>query len=393
MTMPGSANGPAPSRSSTPSSWAPPARARLRELGLRIGTLPTGPLNAITDVAGVTVGHVTLIADSPHVVRTGVTAVLPPLHEDGVLWRHAVFAGFDRYNGFGEVAGSHWIAETGLLASPVVLTSAFSVGAARDALLALPFKQGVADRWHQPCTAETYDGVLNDGLCAPVRAEHVEAAIAAALASPPGSPVAEGAVGGGTGMMSFEFKSGIGTSSRRVRVAGRDTTVGVLVQSNFGNRSHLTVDGVPVGRHIPYAEVDSPQRREDGVPDETRGSIVIVVATDAPLLPPQLNRLARRAGIGLSRVGGFGNNRSGDFTIAFSTGNVLPFSQDGVVDGLRMLGPEEMNPLAQAAAEAAEEAIVNALTAASTLTGVRGTTVHALPLERLCALMAQARPA
>lgn len=373
-----------------PPSPLPAARARLRELGVRIGTLPTGPLNAITDVRGVTVGHVTLIQDEPAVVRSGVTAVLPPLHEGGALWQHAVFAGFDRYNGFGEVAGSHWIAETGLLASPIVLTSAFSIGVARDALLALPFKQGVNDRWHQPCTGETYDGVLNDGLSSSVRPAHVEAAVAAALASPSGAPVDEGAVGGGTGMMSFEFKSGIGTSSRRVRVAGSETTVGVLVQSNFGNRSHLAVDGVPVGRHIPYAEVDSPQRRDHGEPEESRGSIVIVLATDAPLMPPQLNRLARRAGIGLSRVGGFGNNRSGDFTIAFSTGNVLPFSQSGVVAGLRMLGPEEMNPLAVAAAEATEEAIVNALTTAPTMTGVGGTTVHALPLDRLCALMARA---
>ncbi len=349
-------------------------RARLRELGLTIGTLPTGPLNAITDVPGVGVGHVTLIEDRPHVVRSGVTAIVPQRHASGSLWRNAVFAGFDRYNGFGEVAGSHWIAETGLLASPIVLTSAFSIGLARDALLALPFTQGVADRWHQPCVGETYDGVLNDGLAAPAAA-----------------PVAEGAVGGGTGMMSFEFKSGIGTASRRVRCGAAEYTVGVLVQSNFGNRSQLTVDGVPVGRHIPYTLVDSPQRREDAAPEETKGSIVIVVATDAPLLPPQLNRLARRAGIGLARVGGFGNNRSGDFTVAFATGNVLPFGQDGVVEGLRMLGPEDMNPLAPAAAEATEEAIVNALTAADTMTGVRGTTVHALPLARLRTLMQRGR--
>ncbi len=360
-----------------------PTRPRLRELGLASGTLPPGPLNAITDVAGVAVGHVTLLADTPHVVRTGVTAILPHLHPAGELWRHAVFAGFHRYNGFGEVAGTHWIAETGLLASPIVLTSAFAVGAARDALLALPFRHGVDDRWHQPCVAETYDGILHDGLNAPVRREHVEAALAAARSG----PVEEGAVGGGTGMMSFELKSGIGTSSRQVRCAGERCTVGVLVQSNFGNRSHLTIDGVPVGRQLPYSVVDSPQRR-DGAPEpDTQGSVVVVVATDAPLLPAQLNRLAHRASIGLARVGGMGNNRSGDFILAFSTGNLLPFGQHGVTGGLRMLGPEDMNPLAPAAAEATEEAIVNALTCARTVTGVAGRTVFELPLPQLQAIM------
>jgi D-aminopeptidase len=364
----------------------PLPRARLRELGLVVGTLPCGPLNAITDVAGVGVGHVTLIEDEPHVIRSGVTAIVPLL---GQLWRAGCFAGFDRYNGFGEVTGTHWIAEAGLLSSPIVLTSAFSIGVARDTLLALPFVHGVPERWHQPCAAETYDGVLNDGLAAPVRREHVEAAIAAAAAG----LVAEGAVGGGTGMMSFEFKSGIGTASRRVRAAGQVYTVGVLVQSNFGNRRHLTVDGVPVGRELGYHVTPSPQRRDDGEADETKGSIVIVVATDAPLLPPQLNRLARRANAGLSRVGGFGNNRSGDFALAFSTANVLPFQQVGLVQGLTMLGGEDMNPLLPAAAEAAEEAILNSLTMAGTMTGVRGTTVHELPLDRLQALMQRHRGA
>jgi D-aminopeptidase len=355
-------------------------RARLRELGITVGTLPCGPLNAITDVAGVGVGHVTLIENQPHVIRTGVTAIVPML---GRLWKSGCFAGFDRYNGFGEVTGTHWIAEAGLLSSPIVLTSAFSIGVARDTLLALPFLHGVHERWHQPCAAETYDGVLNDGLAAPVRREHVEAAIAAAASG----PVAEGAVGGGTGMMSFEFKSGIGTASRQVRAAGQSFTVGVLVQSNFGNRRHLTVDGVPVGRHLGYDVTASPQRRDDDSADETKGSIVIVVATDAPLLPPQLNRLARRANAGLARVGGFGNNRSGDFALAFSTANVLPFEQTGIVQGLTMLAGEDMNPLLPAAAEAAEEAILNSLTMASTMTGVRGTTVHELPLQKLQELM------
>ena len=356
-------------------------RARLRALGLSIGTLQTGAFNAITDVAGVRVGHVTLVEDAPAVVRSGVTAIVPL---EGALWKGSVFAGFDRYNGFGEVTGAHWIGETGLLSSPIVLTSAFSIGVARDTLLALPFLHGVDERWHQPCAGETYDGVLNDGLAAAVRREHVEAAITAARSG----PVQEGAVGGGTGMMSFELKSGIGTSSRVVTCGGQPYVVGVLVQSNFGNRRHLTIDGVPIGPYLGYDVVDSPQRRDEVEPRESGGSIVIVVATDAPLLPSQLNRLARRAGIGLGRVGGFGNNRSGDFTISFSTANVLPFEQHGVVDGLRMLGNEDMNPLFPAAAEATEEAVVNALTMANTMTGYRGNTVHALPLDRLVEIMA-----
>jgi len=356
-------------------------RARLRELGLRIGILPTGPLNAITDVPGVQVGHVDVRADAPRVVRTGITVVAP-----FEFLRESLFAGFDRYNGFGEVAGSHWIAETGLLAAPIVLTSAFSIGVCRDAMLAAPFERGVPDRWHQPCVAETYDGVLSDGLGAPITRAHVNEA----LSSVSGGAVLEGGVGGGSGMMSFELKSGIGTASRQVRCAGELYTVGVLVQSNFGNRKHLTVDGVPVGRHLGYDIIDSPQRRDEEDRVETegdKGSIIIVVATDAPLLPPQCSRLARRAGIGLSRVGGFGSNRSGDFTIAFSTANRLPFGQTGVTRGLAMLGPEDSNPLFPAAAEACEEAIVNALTSAETMTGVGGTTVHALPLDHLVDVM------
>jgi D-aminopeptidase len=357
-------------------------RARLRDLGLSVGTLPTGPLNAITDVAGVKVGHVTLQVDHPHTIRTGVTAIVP---FGDTLWQQSIFAGFDRYNGFGEVTGSHWIAETGLLASPIVLTSAFSIGVARDALLAMPFRHGVEDRWHQPCAGETYDGVLNDGLAAPLERHHIESAILEAT----GGPVAEGAVGGGTGMMSFEFKSGIGTSSRRVSSAGQTWNVGVLVQSNFGNRRHLTIDGVPVGRSIGYDITDSPQRRDiNDAPEETKGSIVMVVATDAPLIGSQLNRIARRAGIGLSRVGGFGNNRSGDFTVAFSTANRMPLQQHGIFTGLAMLGNEDLNPLFVAAAEASEEAIVNSLTMGHTMTGVRRTTVHELPLDVLQRIMA-----
>ena len=351
-------------------------RARLRDLGFGVGRLPTGPLNAITDVGGVRVGHVEIRADAPKVVRTGVTAVHPL---ERTFLEETVFAGFFSYNGFGEVTGSHWINEAGILTSPICMSSAFSVGMLRDTLLAYPYaSKGIDDRWHQPVAAETFDGVLNDGWSGPVGRGDVERALAAAK----GGPVAEGCVGGGVGMMCHEFKGGIGTSSRVVETKAGRFTVGVLVQSNYGNRSELTIDGVPVGRHIGYDVVDSPQRRE-------QGSIVIVTATDAPLLPPQCKRLAHRATIGLSRVGGFGSNRSGDFSIAFSTGNRLPFHEQDVVTGLKMLPNEWLNPFFRAAAEACEEAIVNSLTMAETTTGAGGTTVHAIPLNLLSEIMAR----
>ncbi len=354
-------------------------RKRLRELGLKVGFLPTGPLNAITDVSGVRVGHVNIHSDSPRVVRTGVTAILP-LEVD--YWKESVFAGFHSYNGFGEVTGTHWIRETGILSSPICLSSAFSIGVLRDTVLAHTFRNGINDRWHQPCVGETYDGVLNDGVDGPVTREHVEQAIEIAETG----KVAEGAVGGGTGMMSFEFKSGIGTSSRVASCTNGDFTVGVLVQSNFGNRSQLSIDGVPIGRKIGYDLVDSPMRRDEK-PSSEGGSIVIVVATDAPLTPSQCNRLAHRAGIGLGRVGGFGNNRSGDFIISFSTGNRIPFQQDKMVEGLCMLPNEDMNPLFPAVAEATEEAIINSMTMADTMTGRDGNIVHAIPLDLLSNFM------
>ena len=349
-------------------------RARLRDLGLKVGYLPTGPLNAITDVAGVRVGHVTVIEENPHVLRTGVTAIHPL---NVPYWEETVFAGFHNYNGFGEVTGSHWIEETGILTSPICISSAFSVGVLRDTLLANPQRNGIDERLHQPMAAETFDGVLNDGWHGPITRAHVEEALAAAKTG----PVEEGAVGGGTGMMCHEFKGGIGTSSRLVNGPHGTFTVGALVQSNYGNRKDLTIDGVPVGRHIGYDITESPQRRDEG-------SIVIIVATDAPLLPPQCRRLARRAGIGLGRVGGFGSNRSGDFIIAFSTANRLPFQETGIVEGLKMYPNEDMNDLFRAVAEAVEEAIVNSMTAAETMQGRAGTIVHALPLDRLVEVMA-----
>lgn len=348
---------------------------RLRDLGLAIGHLPTGPLNAITDVEGVRVGHVTIVADEPHVLRTGVTVVHPLATS---YLEHSVFAGFHNYNGFGEVAGTHWLDETGVLTSPICLSSTFSFGVLRDALLADPKRHGFAERFHQPAAGETFDGVLSDGWHGPVQREHVTQALDEAR---PG-PVAEGCVGSGTGMISFGFKAGIGTSSRVANTACGAFTVGVLVQSNFGVRSELTVDGVPVGRHLEREAVDADARGD-------KGSIVIIAATDAPLMSAQCRRLAKRACIGLARVGGFGANRSGDFALAFSTANRLPFGDKRVVEGLRMLPNEAMNPLFRAAAEATEEAIVNSMIAAETMAGVGGTTVRALPHDRLIEIMAR----
>lgn len=349
------------------------ARPRLRDLGFSIGTLPTGRWNAITDVPGVRVGHVTLVADEPRVARTGVTAIYP-LECD--YWDEVVFAGFHSFNGFGEVTGSHWIREVGILSSPIVLSSAFSIGMLRDTLLADTFDNGHTHRFHQPVAGETYDGMLNDGLARHVQREHVKEAMRRAVSG----PVEEGNVGGGTGMVCHEFKGGIGTSSRIVDCPNGRYTVGVLVQTNYGLRQYLTVDGVPVGREIPYSEIPSVYRREDG-------SIIIVVATDAPLLPPQCERLARRATLGLGRTGGYGNNTSGDLIVAFSTGNRLPAIDDEIVSGLRMLPNVSLTPFFPAVAEATEEAIVNALLTAESMTGREGNAAQALPHERFIEIM------
>ena len=348
-------------------------RARLRDLGIRVGSLPTGPHNAITDIAGVRVGHATVVHDSPSIARTGVTAVWPAGPD---IWRDAVTAGFHSFNGNGEMTGTIWIEEQGLLASPLCITNTHSVGVAHDAQIAYAVKRGIEQKWHLPVTAETYDGWLSDAESFPVTAEHVFAALDSAA---PG-PVAEGCVGGGTGMICHEFKGGIGTASRRVVSAGATRTVGALVQANYGTRDLLRVDGVPVGREIGPDQV--PSHRDPAGPG---GSIIVILATDAPLLPIQCKRLARRATTGLAWVGGIGGNSSGDIFLAFSTGNRVP--QDRKLIELRMVAADEMTPLFRAAAEATEEAILNALTAADTTTGYKGHTAHALPLDRLQEVM------
>jgi D-aminopeptidase len=354
------------------------ARARLRDLGLTTGTLPTGAWNAITDVPGVRVGFTTLIHDEPAVVRTGVTAIWPRGPE---LWTDAVFAGIHSFNGNGEMTGWAWIAEQGLLATPLCITNTHSVGVVRDAICALGIREKVPAPFLLPVVAETHDGWLSDAGSFPVTTAHAIAALDGAKSG----PVAEGNVGGGTGMICHEFKGGTGTASRVVETAGNRYTVGALVQANYGTRELLRVDGVPVGREIGVGLVPSHRT----MPREA-GSIIVVLATDAPLLPIQCQRLARRATTGLAWVGGVGFNGSGDIFLAFATGNHV--RHDNVISTLNMLAPDAINPLLLAAAEATEEAILNALTMAETLSGWHDRTVHALPLDRLVDVMRRYRP-
>jgi D-aminopeptidase len=328
---------------------------RARDLGIAIGDGSPGERNAITDVAGVRVGHTTLIDGAA--VRTGVTVIVPP--------ETPLFAGCHRLNGNGELTGLEWVRESGFLTTPIGITNTFSVGIVRDAIAA---KSADEDAWSLPVVGETFDGFLND-----IRGQHVTAAdVHAALASASGGLVEEGSVGGGTGMICHGFKAGIGTASR---VAG-DYVLGVLVQANYGRRRRFRVDGVPVGELI-----------GDRIPEPTRvdgeaGSIIGVVATDAPLLPHQCDRLAQRAGLGVGRMGGTAAHSSGDLFFAFATGN----RELGLTSGelaVRMLADEEIGPLYDAVIESTEEAILNAMLAAQTMTGRDGNTVHALDPDLL----------
>jgi D-aminopeptidase len=371
-------------------------RSRLRELGISIGRLPTGMHNAITDVAGVLVGHTTLVSgEGPLVVgqgpvRTGVTVILPSRDiGDGEAGRDAAFAGYHILNGSGEMTGTAWIIEAGILTMPIALTNTNSVGVVRDALIAYSVRQALdtgrpldhpRDLWCNPVVAETWDGTLSDIYGMHVKPLHVTQALDAATSG----PVAEGCVGGGTGMICHGFKGGIGTSSR---VVADGWTVGVLVQANHGQRALFRVDGVPVGREIGAEEVPLP----GAAPSAGSGSIIGIVATDAPLIPTQCRRLAQRASLGVARAGGLGENGSGDLFLAFSTAN------DGLhetVDSstpltVTMLRNTAMNALFEAVVEATEEAIVNALCMATITTGIDGRTAYALPLGRLQAVMAQ----
>ncbi len=349
---------------------------RARDLGIRIGRLDPGPENAITDVAGVRVGHTTLIEGES--VRTGVTVVLP--HE-GDLGNDPLFAGCHRINGNGELTGLEWVRESGMLTTPIGLTNTHSVGVVRDAIVAAgPNEVG---RWSLPVVGETYDGFLNDINGMHVRPEHVAAAFAAAT----GGAVEEGCVGGGTGMICHGFKGGIGSASRLVAEEDGGYTVGVLVQANHGRRPRLRVNGIPVGERIPAERVPLPTEGGEGA-----GSIIVLLATDAPLLPLQCDRLASRAGFGIARTGGMGEHSSGDFALAFATGNRGLSAEKGeqrqLHYDLTMYSQGHMDALFEAAIDATEEAILNALLVAETMTGREGNTVHALPHELLLAALA-----
>ncbi|MEK6190832.1 MAG: P1 family peptidase [Chloroflexota bacterium] len=374
---------------------------RAREIGILIGRGRPGQNNAITDVAGVRVGHTTLISgDGPLVigkgpVRTGVTVIVP---HDGDIWREPVFAGCFTLNGNGELTGLEWMRESGFLGGAIGLTNTHSVGVVHDALIAqaVSGSQPGAESWALPVVGETWDGQLNDINGFHVRAEHLQAALEAAREG----PVAEGNVGGGTGMICHEFKGGIGTASRVLPTEAGGWTVGVLVQANYGDRDQLRIDGVPVGEAIGAREVPSPWpvTRSPLTPMSARagsegGSIIGIVATDAPLLPHQCERLAKRAAIGVARVGGYASHGSGDIFAAFATGNrnlsatARGTADQGLTAPARLVVDGAITPLLLATVEAVEEAIVNALFAADTMVGRDGITAHALPHDRVIEVM------
>jgi len=351
-------------------------KARARDLGVILeGT--TGPFNAITDVPGVEVGHRTLIAGDS--VRTGVTAVWPR----GKASSDPVFGGFFSQNGNGDMTGTHWLKESGFLDGPVLITNTHSVGVVRDAFLGWLVKNHrtpgtntfAGGFYTYPIVAETYDGFLNDINGFHVKPADVEAALEAAQSG----PVAEGNVGGGTGMVCYGFKGGIGTSSRKLAAAQGGYTVGVLVQCNCGRRSQLRIGGLPVGQEL---DAPLPHASTSPAPREDAGSIIIVVASDAPLLPHQVERLARRATLGLARTGSVSGNGSGDIFIAFSTANPKAASAKGPVD-VSMLPNESLDPVFEATVEATEEAIINAMAGAETMTGAHGHRAVALPQDQL----------
>jgi D-aminopeptidase len=349
-------------------------KPRARQLGVPFDGTP-GPLDAITDVSGVAVGHATIVrgegalkvGEGP--IRTGVTAILP---RGRASLNDPVFAGWFALNGAGEMTGTTWVEESGFLEGPVMITNTHSVGAVHEGTIAWRVAQGGPDAtgywWSNPVVAETWDGELNDINGFHVRKEHVFEALSSAKTG----PVAEGNVGGGTGMICNGFKGGIGTASRRLSEKAGGYTVGALVQCNYGRKLDLTIAGVPVGR-----EIAGPGARDDDA-----GSIIIVVATDAPLLPHQLKRLARRASLGLARAGSIAGNGSGDIFIAFSTANPGAGKPTGIAV-LSDLPNDRMNPLFAATVQAVEESIVNAMVAAETMKGANDVAIRALPHDEL----------
>jgi L-aminopeptidase/D-esterase-like protein len=358
------------------------AKPRARDLGIPFDGTP-GRYNAITDVPGVEVGHVTLISGSGKLepgkgpVRTGITSIFPRGKESN----RRVFAAWFTLNGNGEMTGTTWVKESGLLGTPILITNTHSVGVVRDAVIEWnarrpSIEEGYSGDFSLPLVAETWDGFLNDINGFHVKKEHVFQV----LENASGGAVAEGNVGGGTGMVVHQFKGGIGTSSRVLKEQNGGYTVGVLVQANYGRRDLLHIAGVPVGKEITDL---LPTRGHDG---DGAGSIIIVVGTDAPLLPHQLDRLVKRASLGLGVVGGRGEDTSGDIFIAFSTANAEAAKVEGIAH-LEMLPNERINPLFRAVADATEEAIVNAMVAAETMEGINGNKVYAIPHDRLRAAL------
>lgn len=389
-----------------PTMLAAQGAERARDLGIPFDGTP-GPWNAITDVAGVEVGQATLISGSGPLivgqgpVRTGVTAIFPR----GRMGSDSVFAGWFSLNGNGEMTGTTWIEESGRLDGPILITNTHSVGVVRDATIAWMARHRPGFLWALPVVAETYDGALNDAEGFHVKQQHVFAALDSAA----GGPVKEGNTGGGTGMRCHGFKGGTGTASRRLPEGAGGYTVGVLVQCNYGQRRRLQITGVPVGREItdlrscyvgssppsrawlrglPACDAKAGDGAQRDVPrlDAGLGSIIIVVATDAPLLPHQLKRIAKRASLGVGRMGGLGEDSSGDIFIAFSTANPGAAADTGIA-AITMLPNDRINPIFEATVGAVEEAIVNAMLAAGTMTGADGIRVYALPHDRLQAVM------
>lgn len=357
------------------------SKPRARDLGIPFEGTP-GPFNAITDVKGVEVGYATIISGDGKLVvgkgpvRTGVTVIFPK----GKEFRDRVFGAWFTLNGNGEMTGTTWLQESGFLVTPILITNTHSVGLVRDGVIEWNVKRGGGEGYSGdfslPLVAETYDGFLNDINGFHVTKEHVFQALGSAKSG----PIAEGNVGGGTGMIAHGFKGGTGTSSRELDEKSGGYTIGVLVQANYGSRELLRIAGVPVGKEI------TDLRPERGKKDDGGGSIIVVVATDAPLLPHQLKRVVTRVALGIGTMGGRGENSSGDIFIAFSTANPNAAKTSGLAQ-ITMLPNELINPLFRATEEATEEAIVNALVAARTMTGRDGNKAYAIPHDRLRAAM------
>jgi D-aminopeptidase len=351
-------------------------KPRARQLGIPFEGTP-GPLNSITDIQGVEVGYATVIEGES--ARTGVTVI----HPRGKRNHDPVYAGYFAFNGNGEMTGAAWVEEGGFLEGPVAITNTHSVGVVRDTIIDWQVKQGAMfQKWSCPVVAETADGWLNDMNGFHVKAGHVWEALESAASG----AVAEGNVGGGTGMICYEFKGGTGTSSRRLPAKLGGWMIGALVQANFGRRFQLTIGGVPVGKYIssdaPFTDGENPFRQE-------QGSLIVVLATNAPLLPNQLKRLAKRAALGMARTGSLGGNGSGDIFLAFSTANRDAAHPGSGMAAIESLSNNQLDPLFSSAAYATEEAIINALVAAETLTGRDGLTVKALPHDELKHVMKQ----